>query len=44
MTTVKSGRVLVVGGYGAVGATVTSTLAGWFPRRVVVGGRDAARA
>ncbi|MEW2635515.1 saccharopine dehydrogenase NADP-binding domain-containing protein [Streptomyces sp. NPDC048389] len=44
MTTVRSGRVLVVGGYGAVGATVTSTLADWFPGRVVVGGRDEVRA
>ncbi|MFB7171926.1 saccharopine dehydrogenase NADP-binding domain-containing protein [Streptomyces sp. NPDC056254] len=47
MTTVKSGsegRVLVVGGYGAVGATVTSTLAEWFPGRVVPSGRDAVKA
>ncbi|MFE9773670.1 saccharopine dehydrogenase family protein [Streptomyces sp. NPDC005931] len=49
MTTVKSpggpaGRILVVGGYGAVGATVTSTLDAWFPGRAVPGGRDAARA
>ncbi|GAA4931490.1 hypothetical protein GCM10023237_62030 [Streptomyces coeruleoprunus] len=39
-----NGRVLVVGGYGAVGATVTATLDGWFPGRAVPGGRDAARA
>ncbi|WP_328971494.1 saccharopine dehydrogenase NADP-binding domain-containing protein [Streptomyces sp. NBC_00239] len=47
MTTVNSGaagRVLVVGGYGAVGATVTSTLAKWFPGRVVPSGRDEVRA
>ncbi|MEU5808712.1 saccharopine dehydrogenase NADP-binding domain-containing protein [Streptomyces sp. NPDC047718] len=44
MTTVKSGRVLVVGGYGAVGATVAGTLGAWFPGRVVVAGRDGARA
>ncbi|MFI9585463.1 saccharopine dehydrogenase family protein [Streptomyces sp. NPDC052236] len=48
MTTAKcdgpAGRILVVGGYGAVGATVTSTLAEWFPGRVVPGGRDEARA
>ncbi|MFD7628267.1 saccharopine dehydrogenase family protein [Streptomyces sp. NPDC059851] len=44
MTTVKSGRVLVVGGYGAVGATVAGTLGDWFPGRVVVAGRDGARA
>ncbi|MFF9868153.1 saccharopine dehydrogenase NADP-binding domain-containing protein [Streptomyces sp. NPDC013953] len=44
MTTVNGGRVLVVGGYGAVGATVAATLSGWFPHRVVVGGRDEARA
>ncbi|MGW6916936.1 saccharopine dehydrogenase family protein [Kitasatospora sp. NPDC054939] len=48
MTTVKSGgaagRVLVVGGYGAVGSTVTDTLRGWLPGRVVPGGRDAERA
>lgn len=40
----RDGRILVVGGYGAVGATVTSTLDSWFPGRVVPGGRDAARA
>ncbi|MFI2720771.1 saccharopine dehydrogenase NADP-binding domain-containing protein [Streptomyces collinus] len=49
MTTVKSGgapagRVLVVGGYGAVGAVVTATLAAWFPGRVVPGGRDEVKA
>ncbi|MFI2433186.1 saccharopine dehydrogenase family protein [Streptomyces sp. NPDC018693] len=50
MTTVKSGgaaggRILVVGGYGAVGAVVTARLAEWFPGgRVVPGGRDEARA
>jgi hypothetical protein len=48
MTTVKSGgtdgRVLVVGGYGAVGAVVTCQLAEWLPGRVVPGGRNEARA
>ncbi|MET9663223.1 saccharopine dehydrogenase NADP-binding domain-containing protein [Streptomyces sp. NPDC006510] len=48
MTTAKidgsMGRILVVGGYGAVGATVTSTLDAWFPGRVIPGGRDEARA
>ncbi|MEV5680556.1 saccharopine dehydrogenase [Streptomyces sp. NPDC052179] len=39
-----TGRILVVGGYGAVGATVTSTLTEWFPGQVIPGGRDAARA
>lgn len=39
-----AGRILVPGGYGAVGATVTGTLRAWFPGRVVPGGRDAARA
>ncbi|MFI9344718.1 saccharopine dehydrogenase family protein [Streptomyces sp. NPDC052773] len=49
MTTVKppgappAGRVLVVGGYGAVGTAVTSRLGGWFPGRVVPAGRDAER-
>ncbi|WP_331755802.1 saccharopine dehydrogenase NADP-binding domain-containing protein [Streptomyces sp. NBC_01643] len=48
MTTAKpdrpTGRILVVGGYGAVGATVTSALSEWFPGRVVPGGRDESRA
>ncbi|MBQ1090052.1 saccharopine dehydrogenase family protein [Streptomyces sp. B93] len=49
MTTARSenaspGRVLVVGGYGAVGAVVTTTLTDWFPGRVVPAGRDEARA
>ena len=39
-----AGRVLVVGGYGAVGAVVTATLAEWFPGLVVPGGRDEVRA
>ncbi|MFF3347020.1 saccharopine dehydrogenase [Streptomyces sp. NPDC002779] len=38
------GRVLVIGGYGAVGAAVTSRLAEWFPGRVVPAGRDEVRA
>ncbi|RBM21667.1 saccharopine dehydrogenase [Prauserella sp. PE36] len=36
--------VLVVGGYGAVGATVTRSLAEWSPGRVVCAGRDLGRA
>ncbi|MFF8607794.1 saccharopine dehydrogenase [Streptomyces sp. NPDC015346] len=39
-TDVRAGRVLVVGGYGAVGATVTATLGEWFPGRIVPGGRS----
>ncbi|MGW1149026.1 saccharopine dehydrogenase NADP-binding domain-containing protein, partial [Streptomyces sp. NPDC002454] len=47
MTTVNSGvagRILVPGGYGAVGEEVTATLERWFPGRVVPGGRSAERA
>ncbi|MEO3781931.1 saccharopine dehydrogenase NADP-binding domain-containing protein [Actinocorallia sp. B10E7] len=46
MTLVKSpdGRILVVGGYGAVGAVVTGALGEWFPGRVVPGGRNETRA
>ncbi|MFJ2740806.1 saccharopine dehydrogenase family protein [Streptomyces sp. NPDC087440] len=44
MTTAKPGRVLVVGGYGAVGALLVDTLRTWPGQPVVVGGRDAARA
>ncbi|MCH0540799.1 saccharopine dehydrogenase [Streptomyces sp. MUM 203J] len=41
MTTVNSGgRALVVGGHGAVGATVTATLDEWFPGRVLAAGRS----
>ncbi|MFD3356839.1 saccharopine dehydrogenase [Streptomyces fradiae] len=42
MTTVKSdaGRVLVVGGFGAVGATVTAALEDWSPGRAVPAGRS----
>ncbi|MFE9053479.1 saccharopine dehydrogenase NADP-binding domain-containing protein [Streptomyces mutabilis] len=47
MTTVRcdgpAGRILVVGGYGAVGAGVTSCLAARFPGRVVPAGRDEAK-
>ncbi|HEY0637524.1 MAG TPA: NAD-dependent epimerase/dehydratase family protein [Pseudonocardiaceae bacterium] len=38
------GRVLVIGGYGAVGVTVTRVLAAGLPDRVVVAGRDPVRA
>ncbi|MER5995463.1 saccharopine dehydrogenase NADP-binding domain-containing protein [Streptomyces viridosporus] len=44
MTTVNGGRILVVGGYGAVGAPVSQALSQWFPGRVLVGGRDGDRA
>ncbi|MFD5557306.1 saccharopine dehydrogenase family protein [Streptomyces sp. NPDC127068] len=48
MTTANSptadGRILVPGGYGAVGTAVTATLGQWFPGRVVPGGRSAERA
>lgn len=37
-------RIVVLGGYGAVGAAVSEALAGWFPGRVVVAGRDGGRA
>ncbi|MFD8644144.1 saccharopine dehydrogenase NADP-binding domain-containing protein [Streptomyces zaomyceticus] len=40
----STGRVLVVGGYGAVGGVVTEALSVWFPGRVVPAGRDEARA
>ncbi|MBB1243765.1 saccharopine dehydrogenase NADP-binding domain-containing protein, partial [Streptomyces durbertensis] len=36
--------MLVVGGYGAVGATVTTALSRWFPGRVLPAGRDPRRA
>jgi hypothetical protein len=39
----RAGRVLVVGGYGAVGSVVADSLAEWLPAGVVPGGRDAAR-
>ncbi|MER6913547.1 saccharopine dehydrogenase [Streptomyces sp. NPDC000594] len=38
-----TGRILVIGGHGAVGTTVTATLGEWFPDRVVPVGRNAAR-
>ena len=38
------GRIVVVGGYGAVGRVAARTLAGWFPGQVVVAGRDPGRA
>ncbi|MBB1254190.1 saccharopine dehydrogenase NADP-binding domain-containing protein, partial [Streptomyces sp. OF3] len=49
MTTAESAdadghRPLVVGGYGAVGATVTAALSQWFPGRVLPAGRDPLRA
>ncbi|MFY1651695.1 saccharopine dehydrogenase NADP-binding domain-containing protein [Solwaraspora sp. WMMB762] len=42
--TAGSGAVVVVGGYGAVGHATADMLAEWFPGRVVVAGRDPARA
>lgn len=44
MVTAGSGAVVVVGGYGAVGHATADMLAEWFPGRVVVAGRDPARA
>ncbi|MFJ9425072.1 saccharopine dehydrogenase NADP-binding domain-containing protein [Streptomyces sp. NPDC101249] len=50
MTTAKipgagpAGRILVVGGHGAVGTVVVRALDAWFPGRVLPAGRDAARA
>lgn len=40
----RDARILVVGGYGAVGATVTRELSHWSPGCAVPGGRDEARA
>lgn len=40
----NTGRILVVGGYGAVGGTVCAALARRFPGRVAPAGRDLARA
>ncbi|MFI0898362.1 DUF664 domain-containing protein [Streptomyces sp. NPDC020983] len=39
-----TGAILVVGGYGAVGAIVSRTLDGWFPGRVLAAGRRPQRA
>lgn len=36
--------ILVVGGYGVVGRRIAAHLARWFPRRVVVAGRDETKA
>lgn len=44
MSTAGEGNILVVGGYGAVGRTVTGTLTEWFPGRVLPAGRNPARA
>ncbi|WP_093841481.1 saccharopine dehydrogenase [Streptomyces aidingensis] len=38
--TTTNGRVLVVGGHGAVGSVVTAALDRWFPRRVLTAGRS----
>lgn len=40
----RNGRVVVLGGYGAVGRVTARALAGRFPGRVVVAGRDGDRA
>ena len=40
----RTGRILVVGGYGKVGAEIAARLATRHPGRVCVGGRDGARA
>ncbi len=44
MKSAAAGRALVLGGYGAVGSTVTEALSSWFPGRVVPAGRDGVRA
>ncbi|GAA3794450.1 hypothetical protein GCM10022226_12280 [Sphaerisporangium flaviroseum] len=36
--------IVVIGGYGAVGSATAVTLGAWFPGRVVVAGRDLAKA
>jgi len=43
-TTAAGGDILIVGGYGVVGKRIAALLAPKFPGRVVIGGRDAARA
>jgi Saccharopine dehydrogenase NADP binding domain len=42
--TMRTESILTVGGYGAVGATVSRSLAKWFPGRVLIGGRNLERA
>jgi len=37
---VKKGKILVVGGYGAVGRTIATTLGNSFPGQVIVAGRN----
>lgn len=41
---VSAGSILIVGGYGVVGARIAADLAADFPDRVVIAGRDAVRA
>lgn len=36
--------IVIVGGYGAVGRVAAHTLTSWYPERVIVAGRDPARA
>lgn len=36
--------IVIVGGYGAVGRVAAHTLTGWYPKRVIVAGRDPTRA
>ncbi|WP_214405951.1 saccharopine dehydrogenase NADP-binding domain-containing protein [Pseudonocardia lacus] len=40
----STGDIVVLGGYGATGRVLARVLAGWFPGRVVVAGRDLDRA
>jgi len=40
----KTGKILVVGGYGYVGRTISTILANQFPRRVIAAGRDIRKA
>jgi saccharopine dehydrogenase-like NADP-dependent oxidoreductase len=39
-----AGRIVLLGGYGAVGRAAAQTLGRWFPQRVVIAGRDPAKA
>ena len=40
----KTGKILVVGGYGYVGRTISIILASQFPSRVIGAGRDIRKA
>lgn len=40
----KTGKILVIGGYGYVGRTISTVLANQFPRRVIAAGRNIRKA